>query len=83
MTLYSIEPRTRKYVKEREFLSFARNVSNKYWNKLLDTATKTGLDTQKTASRKLVHKTAEATGEFIGARITDEVVKPKPISDIN
>ena len=60
MTLYSIEPRI--LFKEREFLSSARNVSNKYWNKLLDTATKTRLDTQKTASRKLVHKTAEATG---------------------
>ena len=49
---YSIEPRTRKYVKEYEFLSFERNLSDKYGKKLLDTATKTGLDASKTASKK-------------------------------
>ena len=49
---YSIEPRTRKYVKEYEFLSFERNLSDKYGKKLLDTATKTGLDASKTASKR-------------------------------
>ena len=34
------------------------------WEKVLDTATKTGLDTLKTASKKVVHKAAEATFEF-------------------
>ena len=34
MMQYSIEPRTRKYVKAYEFLSFARN----YKKQLLDTA---------------------------------------------
>ena len=43
-----------------EFLSFVRNLSNKYGKKLLDTTTKTGVDALKTASKKLVHKTAEA-----------------------
>ena len=41
---YSIEPRERKYVKEFEFLSFAKNigknVSSKYGQKLLDSAKK-------------------------------------------
>ena len=32
MVCYSIEPRIRKYVKENEFLSFARNLSNKHKN---------------------------------------------------
>ena len=36
MVCYSIEPRIRKYVKENEFLSFARNLSKKYKKKLLD-----------------------------------------------
>ena len=40
MTRYSIEPRTRKYVKRYGFLSFARNLSNKYGEQLLDDATK-------------------------------------------
>ena len=39
----SIEPRTRKYVKGYGFLSFERNLSNKYGQQLLDAATKTEL----------------------------------------
>ena len=34
MTRYSVEPRTRKYVKGYGFLSFARNLSNKYGKEL-------------------------------------------------
>ena len=30
MTRYSLEPRTRKYLKGCGYLSFARNLSNKY-----------------------------------------------------
>ena len=37
----------------------------------MDTATKTGLDVVKTASKKLVHKTAEATGQLIRNKVTD------------
>ena len=47
MTRYSIEPNSRKYVKEYGFLSFTRNLSNKFGKQLLDTATKTGLDASK------------------------------------
>ena len=43
MTFYSIEPKTRKYVKEYGNLSFLRNLSDKYGEKLLDTVTDTGL----------------------------------------
>ena len=43
---YSIEPRTKNYVKEQEFLSFARNLPNKYKIQLLNT----GINTLKTAS---------------------------------
>ena len=67
MTRYSIESRTRKYVKGYEFLSFARNLSNKYKKQLLNT----GLDSSKFASKKVVHK----TGEFLGNKITDAVTK--------
>ena len=35
---YSIEPRHRIYVKGYGFLSFAKNMSNKYGQKLFDTA---------------------------------------------
>ena len=47
MTHYSIEPRARKYGYEYGFLSFARNLSNKYGKQSLDTVAKTGLDALK------------------------------------
>ena len=50
----------------------------KYGKQLLDTATETGLDALKTASKKVVHKAAEPTGEFIGDKITDKIVRAKP-----
>ena len=64
MQQYSIEPRTRKYVKGYEFLSFAR----KYKKQLLNT----GLDAVKTASKKAVHK----AGEFLGDKTADKVTNP-------
>ena len=39
----------------------------------MDTATKTGIDAAKTASKKVVQKTAEATGDLIGHKIADEI----------
>ena len=35
----------------------------------MDTATKTGIDATKTASKRVVQKTAEATGDLIGNKI--------------
>ena len=57
---YSTEPTFRKYVKGYGFLSFARKFGDKYGKELTDTATKTGVDAAKTASKRLVQKTAEA-----------------------
>ena len=37
----------RKYVKGYGFLSFARKFGHKYGKKLMDTATKTGIDLEK------------------------------------
>ena len=52
---YSIEPRDRIYVKGYGFLSFAKNMgkssSNKYGQKLLDSAKKSTTDVIKTASK--------------------------------
>ena len=52
---YSTEPRFRKYIKGYGFLSFARKFGDKYGKKLIDTATKTGIDAAKTASKRIVH----------------------------
>ena len=63
---YSTESRFRKYVKRYGILSFARKCGDKYGKKLMDTATKTGIDAAKTASKRAVQKTAEATEDLIG-----------------
>ena len=53
---YSLEPRYRKYVKGYGFLSFARNFGEKYGQKLMDSAAKTGKDFAKAASKRVVKK---------------------------
>ena len=74
---YSIEPRDRIYVKGYGFLSFAKNMgkslSNKYGQKLLDSAKKSTTDAIKTASKRAIQKTAEATGDLIGNKIVDKI----------
>ena len=39
----------------------------------MDRATKTGIDAAKTASKRVVQKTAEATGDLIGNKIADKI----------
>ena len=68
---YSTEPKFRKYVKGYRFLSFSRKYVDKYGKKLMDNTTKTGIDAAKTASKRVVQKTAEATGDLIGNKIAD------------
>ena len=70
---YSIQPKFRKYVKGYGFLSFARTFGDKYGKKSIDTTTKTGIDAPKTASKREVQKTAEATGDLIGNKIADKI----------
>ena len=74
---YSIELRDRIYVKGYGFLSFAKNMgkslSNKYGQKLLDSAKKSTTDAIKTASKRAIQKTAEATGDLIGNKIADKI----------
>ena len=82
---YSIEPKDRIYVKGYEFLSFAKNIgkslSNKYAatsatnvaQKLIDSAKKCKTDAIKTASKRAIQKTAEATGVLTGNKIADKI----------
>ena len=73
---YSIEPRDGIYVKGYGFLSFAKNtgknLSNKYSQKLIDTAKKSTTDAIKTASKRALQKTAETTDDLIGNKIADK-----------
>ena len=64
---YSTETKYREYVEGYGFLSFARKCGDKYGKKkLMVTATKAGTDAGKTASKRVLQKTAEATGDLIG-----------------
>ena len=80
---YSTEPKYRKYVKGYGFLSFARKFGDKYDKKLMDTATKTGIDAAKTASKWVVQKTEaeEATEHLFGNKIADKKTKSKEKED--
>ena len=79
---HSLEPEYRKYIKGYGFLSFARNFGDKYGksmissknvNKLMDGATKTSKDFAKIAGKKVIYKTAEATGDLVGNKIADKI----------
>ena len=74
---YSIETRERIYVKGYGFLSFAKNMgkslSQKYGQKLLDSAKKSTTDAIKTVSKRAIQKIAEATGDLIGNKIADKI----------
>ena len=70
---YSTETRFRKYVKDYGFLSLVRKFGNKYGEKIMNTATKTGIHATKTASKRVVQKNAEATGDLIGNKMADQI----------
>ena len=48
-------------------------MSNKYGKKLVDTAKKYAADEIKTASKRAIQKSAEATGDFVGNKVADKI----------
>ena len=48
----------------------------KYGKQLLDKGAKTGANALKNCSQKVIHKAAEATGEFTRKKIADKILKP-------
>ena len=89
---YSIEPRDTIYVKGYRFWSFAKNMvihatkvakslSNKYSQKLLDSAKKSTMDAIKTASKTTIQKSAEAAGDLIGNKFADIITSVSKNSD--
>ena len=92
----STEPRDRIYVKGYGFLPFAKNMgrhankvakklSNKYGQKLLDSAKKSTADAIKTASKRAIQKTAEASGDLIGNKTADKItsISKKPAKELH
>ena len=74
---YSTEPRDRIYIKGCGFLSFAKNIgknlSNKYGQKIIDTAKKSETNAIKTGSQWAIQKTADTTGDLVGNKIADKI----------
>ena len=69
---YSTEPRKIKDAKGSGFLS-ARKFGNRYNEKLMYTAAKTGINAAKSASKSVGRKTAETTGYLIGNKIANKM----------
>ena len=73
---YSIEPIDRRHVKDYGFLSFVKSIgktlSTKCSQTLIDSAKKSAADAIKTASKRAIHETAEATGDLIDNKIADK-----------
>ena len=76
---YSIEPEDRIHVKGYGFLSFAKDIGktlrDKCSQKLLDNAKKSGTEAIKTASKRVIQKTVEATGNLIINNTADKITK--------
>ena len=74
---YSIQPRERRYVKGYGFLSFSknisRNLSNRYGQKLVDTAKNYATDALKISSARAIQKTAQASGDLVGNKTASKI----------
>ena len=58
----------------------AKNLSNNYSQKLCDTAKTFTTDAIKTAKKRAIQKTTEATDDLIGNKIADKITKiPKTL----
>ena len=71
---YSIECKDPIYVKGYGFLSYAKNMSNKYSQKVLHSAKKFATDAIKMVSKKAI-RTTEATGDSIGNKNADKITE--------
>ena len=80
---YSIEPRERRYVKGCGFMSFARNLSDKYSKSLMDKGIDVSKTFAKTAGKKILKETAEATGDLIGSKIADKITSKPHNEEVN
>ena len=51
----------------------AKNLNNKYGQKLVDAAKKSAADALKIAGKRAIQKTAEASGDLVGNFIADKI----------
>ena len=77
---YSIERRKRIYMKRYGFMSFSRNFSDKYSKSLIDKGIDVSKTFAKTDAKRILKKSAEATGGLIVNKIADKFTA-KPIKN--
>ena len=71
---YSTELKYRKYIKGYGFSPFAKKIGDKYGEKINRYCKKARIDAAKTASKRVVQKTAETTGDLTGIKIADKII---------
>ena len=72
---YSLEPRYRRYVQGQGFMSFARNIENKYGKKVFDKSIDVGKSMKKKYGKKILDKSIDAGKDF--AKIAGKKVLTK------
>ena len=72
---YSLEPSYRKYVHGHGFMSFAKNIGNKYGRKIFDKSIDVGKFMKKKYDKKILDKSMDAGKDF--AKIAGKKVLTK------
>ena len=72
---YSLEPRYRRYVQGQGFMSFARNIGNKYGKKIFDKSIDVGKSMKRNTVKKILDKSIDAGKDF--AKIAGKKVLTK------
>ena len=72
---YSLEPHYRRYVQGQGFMSFARNIGNKYGKKIFDKSLNVGKSMKKKYGKKILDNSLSACKDF--AKIADKKVLTK------
>ena len=62
---YSLEPRYRKCVQGQGFMSFAKNIGNKYGGKIFDKVIDVGKNMSNKYGRKILDKSIDAGKDFV------------------
>ena len=72
---YSLEPHYRKYVQGQGFMSFARNIGNKYGKKIFDKGLDVGKSMKKAYGKKILDNSLSTGKDF--AKIAGKKVPTK------
>ena len=61
---YSLEPHYRRYVQRQGFMSFAKNIGNKYGKKIFDKSLDVGKSMKKKYGKKILDNSLSAAKDF-------------------